>query len=288
MQQSKLARFARTAQYFRCPLCATSVQLQGTSLVCANRHCFDIARQGYVNLVPNAKASPYYSRGSFEQRRTILERGYYAHILDAVVQCLNNANTVRSILDVGCGEGFYSRAVHQAYAQSCEADVLAFDISKESVQLAAREDTESAITWFVANLANLPIETASVDCILDIFSPVNYEEFARVLTDRGVVIKVVPGAQHDVQLRDVAREQLRHDTYDNADVVRAFEEHFEILSRETITRTMTMPYDDIQSFAHMTPLLFNVDIDALDLTRVQELTVEGEVLVGRKRRLPKT
>lgn len=181
------------------------------------------------------------------------------------------------ILDVGCGEGFYARAVQAAHP---DATVLAFDISKDSVQLAAREDAACAVKWFVGNLAELPVRDGAVDCVLDVFSPVNYAEFTRVLGGSGVVIKVVPGARHDGQLRELARGQLRHGDYSNEQVVAQFAEHFDVLERRLVSQTFPMPAEDVLAFARMTPLLFNVDVDSLDLSRIHELTVEAEILVG--------
>ena len=237
MSPEKLARFADSWKYFVCPLCREELRLEGTSLRCERGHTYDVARQGYVNLAPGARQSEYYSRESFEHRGQILSAGYYSHIVDAVLSAVgrycgqiaasidfaglrtrsgaqlrgargradlrSSGPQMRApvILDVGCGEGFYARAVQAAHP---DATVLAFDISKDSVQLAAREDAGCAVRWFVGNLAELPVRDGAVDCVLDVFSPVNYAEFTRVLGGSGVVIKVVPGARHDEQLRELA------------------------------------------------------------------------------------
>ena len=165
-----------------------------------------------------------------------------------------------------------------------QADVLAFDISKDSVQQAAREDTSLAVRWFVGNLADLPLRDAAIDCILDVFSPVHYGEFRRVLRPGGIVVKVVPGARHDEQLRELASAQLRHTDYSNEQTVDQFARHFDVLDTRLVSQTFAMPPDDVRVFAHMTPLLFNVDIDTLDLSQISELTIEAQVIVGRDRR----
>lgn len=281
MSPAKLKRFADAERYFICPLCREELRLSGTSLRCTNRHTFDIAKQGYVNLVPAAKQSQYYSKESFENRRTVLEGGYYQHVLDAVLDAVARYCAKGTILDAGCGEGFYARAAQQA---NPAATMLAFDIAKDSVQLAARDDASMAVKWFVGNLAQLPLADGVVDCVLDVFSPANYEEFARVLAPRGIIVKVVPGANHDAQLRELAREQLRHGEYANDSVVEQFAEHADVLENRTVSRTFAMPPEDMRAFAHMTPLLFNVDIEQLDLSRVGELTVEAQMLVGRIRK----
>lgn len=297
MSPAKLARFADADRYFRCPTCGEPLFLDGASLRCANRHTFDIARQGYVNLVPAARQSAYYDRGSFLARGAILRAGYYDHIRDAVLEAVADCGA-RRVLDAGCGEGFYARAVQAAggvagagaaggavptTADGAARTVLAFDISRDCVQLAAREDTSNAIRWFVGNLAQLPLADGSVDCVLDIFSPANHAEFTRVLAPGGVVVKAVPGVRHDIQLRDAARDQLRHADYANDDVLAGFSQGFDVVSRRLVSRTVAMPPGDMEAFARMTPLLFHADLAKVDLGRVHELTIEAEVLVGRVR-----
>lgn len=279
MNPAKLTRFADAGRFFICPICREPLRLDGASLVCANRHRFDVARQGYVNLAPAARRSRFYDRESFLARGEILRRGYYDHIVDAVLDAVARFDP-RSVLDVGCGEGFYARAVQRADPSRA---VLAFDIAKDSVQLAARDDETDAVRWFVGNLADLPLADGSVDCMLDVFSPANHAEFARVLAPGGVVVKAIPGARHDVELREAARDQLRHDDYANDEVVEGFAERFEILERRLVTRTLAMPPEDVLAFARMTPLLFHADVGRVDLSRVTSLTVEAEIVVGRPR-----
>lgn len=287
MNPAKIARFGDSERYFICPICHDALHLDGTSLRCADRHTFDIAKQGYVNLMPAAKQSPFYNKESFANRARILEAGYYDHIRDAVLDAIPSTADFAglcsgerpAILDVGCGEGFYSRAVQRANPQ---VDVLAFDISKDSIQQAAREDTGMAVKWFVGNLADLPVRDGAIDCVLDVFSPINTAEFHRVMKDDAVVVKVVPGTHHDEQLRELAREQLRNTDYSNEHVIEQFCGHFDVLSMRTVSQTLAMPPADVSTFAHMTPLLFNVDIDALDLTQISELTIEARIIVARK------
>lgn len=293
MNPAKIARFRDSERYFICPLCHDALHLDGTSLRCANRHTFDIAKQGYVNLSPSAKQSQFYNKESFANRGHILDAGYYDHIMRAVLEAVDNHCPAPhnvdfaglrdeqrpAVLDAGCGEGFYARAVQDAHP---EADVLAFDISKDSIRQAAHEDMGMAVKWFVGNLADLPVHDGTIDCILDVFSPIHYDEFRRVMKDDAVVIKVVPGAHHDEQLRELARAQLRNADYSNEQTIEQFATHFTIVDSQLISQTFAMPDDDMRTFAHMTPLLFNVDIDALDLTPINELTIEAHVLVGKK------
>lgn len=104
-----------------------------------------------------------------------------------------------------------------------------------------------------------------------------------MLRPGGIVVKAVPGARHDEQLRELASAHLRHTDYSNEQTVDQFARHFDVLDTCLVSQTFAMPPDDVRAFAHMTPLLFNVDIDALDLSQIHELTVEAQVLVGRSR-----
>ena len=128
---------------------------------------------------------------------------------------LASSETSTTVLDIGCGEGYYSRKLQEAYS---EATFYAFDLSKESVQLAAKSDASWKVNWFVGDLAHLPIQSKSMEVILDIFSPANYAEFERVLKDEGIIIKVVPTSSHLKEIRQLAQDQLTKQSYSNKEI----------------------------------------------------------------------
>ncbi len=133
----------------------------------------------------------------------------------------------------------------------------------------------------MGNLAELPVRDGAVDCVLDVFSPVNYAEFTRVLGGSGVVIKVVPGARGMTSsCASSHAASCATATIRTSRLWGQFAEHFDVLERRLVSQTFPMPADDVLAFARMTPLLFNVDVDSLDLSRIHELTVEAEILVG--------
>lgn len=271
----KLERFAR-ATAFACPVCQESLSLEGSSLKCSQRHSYDLAKFGYVNLAPQVKQSKDYDKENFQNRQLILEAGFYQHILDKLAQVLQTIQP-KTILDIGCGEGYYSRNLQ---ASLPESDFYAFDISKESVQLAAKSEPAWQVKWFVGDLARLPIQTASVDVILDIFSPANYSEFARVLTDNGSIIKVVPTENHLKEIRQLAQDQLRKSDYSNQDIIQHFEEHCQLVSSETVSLTKTLTATEREALLTMTPLLFHVDHSLIDWEELTEITIEADILVG--------
>lgn len=273
----KLQRFA-SATAFACPICQENLTLLETNFKCCNRHSFDLAKFGYVNLAPQIKQSANYNKENFQNRQQILEAGFYQAILDAVSDLLASSKTTTTILDIGCGEGFYSRKLQESHS---EKTFYAFDISKDSVQIAAKSEPNWAVNWFVGDLAHLPIKDANMDILLDIFSPANYGEFRRVLSKDGILIKVIPTENHLKEIRQRVQDQLTNKEYSNQDIKEHFQEHFTILSSQTASLTKTITAEQLQALLSMTPLLFHVDQSKIDWSQLTEITIEAEILVGK-------
>ena len=273
----KLQRFA-SATAFACPICQENLTLLESSLKCCNRHSFDLAKFGYVNLAPQIKQSANYDKENFQNRQQILEAGFYRAILEAVSDLLANSETSTTILDIGCGEGFYSRKLQENHP---EKTFYAFDISKDSVQIAAKSEPNWAVNWFVGDLARLPIKDASMDILLDIFSPANYGEFRRVLSKDGILIKVIPTENHLKEIRQKVQDQLTNKDYSNQDIKNHFQEHFTILSSQTASLTKTITAEQLKALLSMTPLLFHIDHTKIDWNQLTEITIEAEILIGK-------
>lgn len=273
----KLQRFA-SATAFACPICQENLTLLETNFKCCNRHSFDLAKFGYVNLAPQIKQSANYDKENFQNRQQILEAGFYQAILDAVSDLLASSKTTTTIWDIGCGEGFYSRKLQESHS---EKTFYAFDISKDSVQIAAKSEPNWAVNWFVGDLARLPIKDANMDILLDIFSPANYGEFRRVLSKDGILIKVIPTENHLKEIRQRVQDQLTNKEYSNQDIKEHFQEHFTILSSQSASLTKTITAEQLQALLSMTPLLFHVDQSKIDWSQLTEITIEAEILVGK-------
>ena len=273
----KLQRFA-SATAFACPICQENLTLVESSLKCNNRHSFDLAKFGYVNLAPQIKQSANYDKENFQNRQQILEAGFYQAILEVVSDLLSNSKNAKTILDIGCGEGFYSRKLQESHS---EKTFYAFDISKDSVQIAAKSEPNWAVNWFVGDLARLPIKDASMDILFDIFSPANYGEFRRVLSKDGILIKVIPTENHLKEIRQKVQDQLTNKDYSNQDIKEHFQEHFTILSSQTASLTKPITAEQLHALLSMTPLLFHVDQSKIDWSDLTEITIEAEILVGK-------
>lgn len=273
----KLQRFA-SATAFACPICQENLTLVESSLKCSNRHSFDLAKFGYVNLAPQIKQSANYDKENFQNRQQILEAGFYQAILEGVSDLLATKPSAKTVLDIGCGEGFYSRKLQESHS---DKTFYAFDISKDSIQIAAKSEANWAVNWFVGDLARLPIKDASMDILLDIFSPANYGEFRRALSKDGILIKVIPTENHLKEIRQTVQDQLTKKDYSNQDIKDHFQEHFSIQASQIASLTKSITVEQRQALLSMTPLLFHVDQSKIDWSQLTKITIEAEILVGK-------
>ena len=273
----KLQRF-QTATAFACPICQEALDLVQQSLACPNRHSFDLSKFGYVNLAPQVKASKDYDKENFQNRQLVLESGFYDHILNALSECLSPLAHPVNILDIGCGEGYYSRSLQERHP---DHSFYAFDLSKESIQLAAKSDQEWKVKWFVGDLAHLPLLDQSMDLLLDIFSPANYQEFKRVLAPDGRLIKVIPTATHLQEIRQKVKDHLDQVDYSNEQIIQHFSDHFTIENTIHCQERFELTPALREALLSMTPLLFHVDPAQIDWTDLTQVTISATILIGR-------
>ena len=183
----------------RCPICMGVLNRDGKQWRCGSGHSFDIARQGYVNLLPvqhKHSRQPGDTREQVLSRRAFLESGAYVPIVEAVRSAAKHY-AAGPVLDVGCGEGYYATQV----AQTLNAELVGLDISKEAVRCAAGKYKNA--TWICGTAAHLPIADESVGLLMSMFALTMPEEFRRVLRDQGVFIQVLAAEDHLLGLKSI-------------------------------------------------------------------------------------
>lgn len=188
-----------------CPVCAQTLTLTDRTWRCPQNHCFDRARSGYVNLLPPSPGGKRHGDDKLmvKARTDFLDKGYYDPLARAVAEQVAGCEKSHlHIVDAGCGEGKYTVDVLDYLTQQGKtADVVGIDISKEALICAAKRSKE--LTLCAASTAHMPLADGCADVVLNIFSPLMGEEFARVLKPDGRLICVVPLERHLWELKSL-------------------------------------------------------------------------------------
>lgn len=255
---------------FACPICQESMTIQEQGrMVCSANHSFDIAKQGYINMLTHGAASKY-SKELFESRKMVIDSGIYDEIEDKIIELIAPAQTV---LDTGCGEGS-----HLARIMAEKKGIgVGIDIAKEGILAASRHYPEQI--WCVGDLAKSPFAKSSFDAILNMLSPANYEEFKRLLTPGGCVVKVVPQSRYLHELRAQLYADSDKESYSNDQIVARFKESFMEVSVKRITYTTPFATELISALLEMTPMGWHKKEGAA--IRLNEITIDVDILVGR-------
>lgn len=218
---------------FNCPNCASSLHKSESVWGCSNRHTFDIAKEGYVNLLVPTKGQSKVAGDSTamtQARRAIHHAGLYeplaATLCDIAEEHLHSKT---NILDIGCGEGYYSRYFQQRMP---EHNYQGIDISKTAIKTASKQSTQ--IQFAVASSFHMPITPGSVDFAMRIFAPCADTELHRTLSDKAHYLEVGPAANHLWELKqalyDEPKPHAAHRvTLDNFGLVQQGQCHYAFL-----------------------------------------------------------
>lgn len=204
--------------HFICPFCKKNLKVEKRSLICQNNHCFDIAKEGYVNLLPvnsKNKKNPGDNLKMMEARRAFLESGHYQPLAEKLVEIIDKiaTNETKTILDLGCGEGYYPGYI-QKELQSL--NLLGLDISKIAVRNASKKYKD--ISFCVASAFEIPVEDNFLDIILRIYAPSLESELYRTIKSGGFLITVTPGERHLHQMREIIYTEVNVHKEDHAEV----------------------------------------------------------------------
>lgn len=260
-----------------CPICKNILSKCDHSLTCQTGHSFDVAKEGYVNLLPSAKSQHGDNKLMIVGRRRFLESGYYENLKNALCDVLRTHAEVGDVLlDEGCGEGYYTEAMARALP---EASVYGFDISREAVKLCAKKKCG---TFFVGSTYAVPMQSASVDVLTLLFSPFCREEILRLLKKDGIFIMAVPGERHLYGLKKVLYDTPYLNAPQSPEI-----EGFSLLSHHHLKNEIKVEGDEmIHALFSMTPYYYKTSREGhARLSSLTELKTETEfeLFVYRKK-----
>ena len=275
---SKVNHLLSKATLFRCPLCHISLEPRGSSLICKNNHTFNVAKKGHVNFVPGQKPLKY-TQELFLARGRVFDQGFYAPALEkiqTIIETYQKEQNLSSlnIVDVGCGQGYYSKVL----ASNPNHTVIGFDLSTDAIALAASGAHQAL--FMVADLTNIPLADESQDIILDILTQANYKEFQRILKPDGLIIKVIPGEEYLIEIRRLLAGSIQKDNHSDQSVIQHFQAHHKL--NETTGTHYTLPVDSNQAmdFLQMTPMTLHVDLDKIPRQELKQVTLDLKILIG--------
>ena len=234
-----------------CPLCQQSLTQQHNSFVCASNHSFDLAKEGYLHLLPVQQKNSKVQGDSplmMQSRRDFLNAGYYQPLSDAVNQYFAAVLPGKPVvLDLGCGEGYYSNRLMQALADK-ELTLYGLDIAKTAIKKAAK--SYPAIQFCVASAWHLPFASQSFDAALKLCAPCEPEELARVLKTDGLLLTVTPAPEHLLEIKQQVYSSVRLHS-EQIEVIPGFIHQ----QRQELKLQLTdLPADMVLNLLEMTPL----------------------------------
>lgn len=265
---------------FRCPVCGLVLHEDARTLKCENNHCFDMAKQGYVNLLQSQKSSKKRHGDDtlmVKARQDFLEKGYYSELCNALIKAVLS-NTCENVVlaDLGCGECWYTERIYNAMEN---ATVFGIDISKQA--LIAGSKRCGKLKLAVASTSDIPLPDESCDAVICVFAPYSETEVLRVLKRGGVFVKAFPLEEHLIELKSVIYDK----PYKN-EVKISFDNGFEKLSLECVKNTIRLENnEDIINLFKMTPYYYKTgktDQQKVESLETLETKTEFGILSLRK------
>ena len=262
-----------------CPVCGKNLIRSEKEYRCENRHSFDIARQGHVNLLvvqQKHSLNPGDTREQVLSRRAFLEGGFYEPIADALCGAAKELGAEGPILDVGCGEGYYCTRL----AAAMNGELVGLDISKEAVRCAAAK--YKGHQWICGTAAHLPVADGSVGTLTSLFALTLPEEFHRVLRKDGLYFQVLAAQDHLLGLKSVIYPELKLKEKDSVPELPGFRR----VQTIPVRFTFTVEGEQVQNLLSMTPHVYRISKEGAErLAATETLTDTASAVLNIFRKI---
>ncbi|MDF1763729.1 MAG: methyltransferase domain-containing protein [Oleibacter sp.] len=262
-----------------CPKCALPMRQADRQWRCGDGHSYDIARQGYVNLLltqhKNSR-NPGDDKHMVQARSEFLDAGFYQPISEQLNRWVTPTG---NLLDIGCGEGYYTDRLQKAAPQ---LHIAGLDISRDAITAAAKRNKE--VQWLVASGVRPPVLANSMKTMITLFTPLMPQGLDAALAIDGDIIVVCTGVRHLYQLRAFIYDTVTLDPYSPIPAMQAA--GFECVEQTLVNYEMTPTGGDmLLNLLSMTPHRWKVKPERLDaLQLLDSLTTEVDVAFFRFRR----
>ena len=261
---------------FLCPICGQLLKESEGSFICSSNHCFDKSSSGYVNLLTKGgKKGHGDNKIMIKARHDFLKKGYYKDLRSSIcLEIKKYAKIGASLLDSGCGDGYYTEGMCSTILEDKGGEVYAIDVSKEALKIAAKSCKKAKFA--VASAYKLPFEDESFDIVISLFAPLAYEEFYRVLKKEGIFLTAIPSENHLYQLKQAIYNTPYKNKPENTEI-----NGFELLNAQELKKEIQLnSNEDIKNLFIMTPYYYKTsESDQKKLDSLETLTTEAEFLI---------
>ena len=246
-----------------CPVCKNKLIFKGSFYQCENRHSFDLAKEGYLNLNLKSSQKSGDNPEMIKARKRFLEKGYYDFLKEEINTLIQKEDV---LLDLACGEGYYTKDFPSS-------DKIGIDLSKTGLKLASKNDKSTL--YLLNSIFHNPIKDESADKIITIFAPVAQQEILRILKKGGHFILVRPDLYHLYELKKVIYDHVYLNEDKDMDIEGLVKE-----KQIRLTQKKMVCGQDIADLFMMTPYVNTTSkADKEKLKEIQELEISFSFII---------
>jgi len=247
-----------------CPICKEVLKQVDKSYKCINNHCFDISKEGYLNLYLKKSANSGDEKDMVKARRDFLNKDYYLFLKQKINELVKGKE---SLVDLGCGEGYYT-----SYFEV--NDKVGIDLSKETLKIASKKD--KGTKYILSSIFNTPLNDKCADIVVTCFAPIAKEEIKRILKDNGHFILVRPDTNHLIELKSAVYDNPYLNEVEDIEI-----EDMELINEYHISSNALLNNEELNNLFMMTPYYHTTSKeDIKKLNSISELSITFSFIVS--------
>ncbi len=264
--ESGKENYSKLQNILSCPHCKEILSLESNSLKCIKKHTFNLNKKGIVSF-SQAMKDDTYNKALFTARNNVLASGIYDPVFSRINALIDT--DAKYLVDAGCGEGTYLGEIKKV---NPKLNTLGIDLAIDGLNVATNYRNSA---WMLADLAKLPLQNDSIDVILNVLSPANYNEFKRVLNDNGILIKVVVNEDYLKEIREISGQG----SHSNENVLEILRTQMKIIYEEDVKYTTAVAKSSSSDLIRMTPMTQNYNGDIV----LSDITIDLKIVVCKKK-----
>lgn len=256
---------------YKCPNCNLVLEKIENAWKCLSNHSFDVAKEGYVNLILANKKRSLISGDGKEMivaREQFLKRGHYDFLIEFLSEMeIFQKRKFKKFLEIGCGSGYY---LDKIAGQIKPEEVYGSDVSKEAIKFCAKNLPN--YSFAVSNSFDLDFQDKYFDLLLSVFSPFKNEEIERVLAENGYFVLVRPNKEH-------LKELYAQVGIPQKDKIDLEFKNLKLKESHNLVKKVNFSQEDLGLLIKMSPLNWKIDEEKKALEEITEITLDFKIRV---------